>query len=100
MTLAELEALICTGESEQLEFRRVLFRSGIRQQTLPPCLGGELRRLHIRHPDLDRPHALGPQTLAVLPHLATIGSPAGGLGINSWGGFRFHDGFVWGYMSF
>jgi hypothetical protein len=28
-----------------------------------PCLGGELRRMHIRHPDLDRPHPLGPQAV-------------------------------------
>jgi len=55
--------------------------------------------MHIRHPDLDRPHPLGPQALAMLPHLAAVGGTAGGLGIPSWSSFRFHDGFGWGYMS-
>jgi hypothetical protein len=50
------------------------------------------RRMHIRHPDLDRPHPLGPQALAMLPHLAAIGGTAGGLGIGTRGGSRFHSG--------
>ena len=63
-------------------------------------LGGELRRMLIRHPDLDRPHPLGPQgALAMLPHLAAVGGTTGGLGIRTWGGFRFHGGITWGDMS-
>ncbi len=36
--------------------------------------------MHIRYPDLDRPHPLGPQPLAVLPHLAAVGGAARFLG--------------------
>ena len=36
----------------------------------------------------------------MLRHLAAIGSPAGGLGIKAWGGFRVRGGFSCGYMSF
>jgi hypothetical protein len=36
--------------------------------------------MHIRHPDLDRPHPLGPQPLAMLAHLAAIGDATRFLG--------------------
>jgi hypothetical protein len=34
----------------------------------------------------------------MLRHLAAIGGPAGGLGIDSWGGSRVHGDFSCGYM--
>jgi hypothetical protein len=54
--------------------------------------------MHIRHPDLDRPHPLGSQPLPVLAHLAPGGGAAGLLGVGVRGSFGVHGGFSGGYM--